>query len=82
MKKILYFSSSWCGPCKQLAPIMESLQGEINYEKVDVDSNTELSTKYGIRNIPTLILVDNNGNVIDKKTGIQSRQQILDLYNG
>ena len=61
---------------------MESLQGEINYEKVDVDSNTELSTKYGIRNIPTLILVDNNGNVIDKKTGIQSRQQILDLYNG
>ena len=82
MKKILYFSASWCGPCKQLAPIMESLQGEINYEKVDVDSNTELSTKYGIRNIPTLILVDNNGNVIDKKTGIQSRQQILDLYNG
>ena len=82
MKKILYFSSSWCGPCKQLAPIMESLQGEINYEKVDVDSNTELSTKYGIRNVPTLILVDNNGNVIDKKTGIQSRQQILDLYNG
>ena len=61
---------------------MESLQGEINYEKVDVDSNTELSTKYGIRNVPTLILVDNNGNVIDKKTGIQSRQQILDLYNG
>jgi len=82
MKKILYFSSTWCGPCKQLAPIMESLQGEINYEKVDVDSNTELSTKYGIRNIPTLILVDNNGNAIDKKTGIQSRQQILDLYNG
>ena len=82
MRKILLFSAKWCLPCKQLAPIMESLQGEINYEKVDVDSNTELSTKYGIRNIPTLILVDNNGNVIDKKTGIQSRQQILDLYNG
>ena len=82
MRKILLFSAKWCGPCKQLAPIMESLQGEINYEKVDVDSNTELSTKYGIRNVPTLILVDNNGNVIDKKTGIQSRQQILDLYNG
>ncbi len=81
MRKILYFSAKWCGPCKQLAPIMESLQGEINYEKIDVDSNTELSTKYGIRNIPTLILVD-NGNVIDKKTGIQSKQQILDLYNG
>jgi thioredoxin 1 len=81
MRKILYFSAEWCGPCKQLAPIMESLQGEINYEKIDVDSNTELSTKYGIRNIPTLILVD-NGNVIDKKTGIQSKQQILDLYNG
>ena len=81
MKKILYFSAAWCGPCKMLGPIMESLAGEVNYEKIDVDSNTELSTKYGIRNIPTLILVD-NGNVIDKKTGIQSKQQILDLYNG
>ena len=38
MKKILYFSAAWCGPCKTLGPIMESLSGQINYEKVDVDN--------------------------------------------
>ena len=51
MKKILYFSAAWCGPCKTLGPIMESASGQVNYQKVDVDDNPELSTKYGIRNI-------------------------------
>ena len=40
MKKILYFSAAWCGPCKTLAPIMEELNGEIVYNKVDVDNST------------------------------------------
>ena len=59
MKKILYFSASWCGPCKMLGPIMESLSGQINYEKVDVDNNQDLSIQYGVRNVPTLVLVEN-----------------------
>ena len=46
MKKILYFTASWCGPCKALAPRMEKLSGQINYSKIDVDQNREMSTKY------------------------------------
>ena len=80
MKKILYFSAPWCGPCKQLGPIMESLAGEVNYEKINVDNDTELSPKYGVRNIPTLILL-NGDEVVDRIVGLQPREQILNFYN-
>tara|TARA_A100000172_G_scaffold64246_1_gene43705 strand:+ start:205 stop:450 length:246 start_codon:yes stop_codon:yes gene_type:complete len=81
MKKILYFSAAWCGPCKTLGPIMESASGQVNYQKVDVDSNPELSAKYGIRNIPTMVLVE-NGVEIKRKVGVLTKEQILNFYNG
>ena len=80
MKKILYFSAAWCGPCKMLGPIMESLSGQINYEKIDVDNNQDLSIQYGIRNIPTLVLVE-NGEAVGRLTGLQQKDQILEFYN-
>ena len=79
MKKILYFSAAWCGPCKMLGPIMESLSDQINYEKIDVDSNQELSIKYGVRNIPTLVLVENE-EAVRKLTGLQQKEAILEFY--
>jgi len=82
MKKILYFSAAWCGPCKMLGPIMDSVSGEVNWEKIDVDSNSELSVKYGIRNIPTLILIDDSGEELNRSTGVMQKQQIIDFYNG
>jgi len=80
MKKILYFSAAWCGPCKMLGPIMESLSGQINYEKIDVDNNQDLSIQYGVRNIPTLVLVE-NGEAVSRLVGVQSKEQILEFYN-
>ena len=80
MKKILYFSAAWCGPCQTLGPIIESLSGQINYEKIDVDNNQDLSIKYGVRNIPTLVLVE-NGEVVSRLVGVQSKEQILNFYN-
>jgi len=81
MKEILYFSAPWCQPCRTLGPIMDSLQGQINFRKIDVDNDTELSTKYSVRNIPTLVLLK-NGEAVNRTTGLQSKQQILDFYNG
>lgn len=81
MKKILYFSAAWCGPCKTLGPIMESASGQVNYQKVDVDSNPELSAKYSVRNIPTLVLL-NNGIEVNRKVGVLTKEQILNFYNG
>jgi len=81
MKKILYFSGVWCKPCQILGPIMESLSGQINYEKIDVDNNQDLSIEYGVRNIPTLVLVE-NGEAKGRLVGIQSKESILNFYNG
>ena len=81
MKEILYFSAPWCAPCKQLGPVMESLSGQINYKKINVDNEQDLSIKYGVRNVPTLVLLE-NGEVVGKLSGLQQKQQILNFYNG
>jgi thioredoxin 1 len=82
MRKILYFTASWCAPCKALSPIMDSLQGQINFDKIDVDSNTDLSAQYGVRGVPSLILLDETGEVKGRLVGLQSKEQILNFYNG
>jgi len=83
MKEILQFSSEGCGPCKQLSPKMEKLQseGKIKYKKVDVDVDLDLVTKYGIRTIPTLILINSSGEVLNRMSGNQDEQSILNFYN-
>tara|TARA_R110000796_G_scaffold117257_1_gene230021 strand:+ start:502 stop:750 length:249 start_codon:yes stop_codon:yes gene_type:complete len=82
MKTILYFTASWCGPCKALAPRMEKLSSQINYRKIDVDGNQDLSIKYGVRNVPSLVLVDENGTELNRMVGVQPDQAILNFYNG
>jgi thioredoxin 1 len=81
MRKILYFTASWCAPCKALSPIMDSLQGQINFDKIDVDSNTDLSTQYGVRGVPSLVLLEND-NEVGRLVGVQTKEQILNFYNG
>jgi thioredoxin 1 len=61
---------------------MESVSEEVNYQKVDVDENQDLSIQYGVRNIPTLILLDETGEVKGRKVGLQTKQDILEFYNG
>tara|TARA_Y100000356_G_C11157432_1_gene234057 strand:- start:65 stop:313 length:249 start_codon:yes stop_codon:yes gene_type:complete len=82
MKKILYFTATWCGPCKALAPRMEQLASQINYQKIDVDSDRELSAKYGVRNVPSLVLIDQSGQELNRMVGVHSNEQILNFYNG
>ena len=82
MKKILYFSAEWCGPCKLLGPELDRLQVEgIPIQKIDVDKRSDLSTKYTVRNIPTLILVDEFGNELKRLVGNQPANVIKDWYN-
>lgn len=69
---LIDFWAEWCGPCKMIAPVVEELASEYKGKavigKVDVDSNPEVSAKFGIRSIPTL-LVFKNGEVVDKQIG-------------
>lgn len=67
------FWAAWCGPCRMLAPTVEELgkdfDGKVVIAKVDVDSNQEYAAKYGVRNIPT-VLIFNGGEVADKQVGV------------
>lgn len=67
------FWAEWCGPCRMVGPIVEELANEYDGKavigKVNVDEEQEISMKYGIRNIPTL-LVFKNGEVVDKQVGV------------
>lgn len=69
---LLDFWATWCGPCKMIAPFINEMAGEYEGKakigKVDVDSNPNISMKYGIRSIPTL-LIFKNGKLADQITG-------------
>ena len=66
------FWADWCGPCKMVAPVVEELaaeyDGTVKFAKVDVDSNLNIATKFGIRSIPTLLLFK-DGAPVDQVVG-------------
>ena len=81
MKKLLYFSAEWCGPCKMVGPVMEELKAEgYNVQKIDVDSNQELSQQFAVRNIPTVVLTV-DGVDSGRKVGANPKAMYIDLYN-
>tara|TARA_B100000900_G_C19992839_1_gene478494 strand:+ start:156 stop:407 length:252 start_codon:yes stop_codon:yes gene_type:complete len=81
MKKFLYFSAKWCGPCRMLGPVMEELNNEgYSVQKIDVDNDPELSQQFGIRNIPTVVLTV-DGTEVGRKVGNASKMMYLDMYN-
>lgn len=60
---LLWFTATWCGPCKMLTPVMDQINSEysksLSIIKVDVDNNSELCTKYSIRSVPTILFIKN-----------------------
>jgi thioredoxin 1 len=66
------FWAEWCGPCRAIAPVVEELAGEYEGKaqvgKVNVDENPGVASKFGIRNIPTILFIK-NGEVVDKQVG-------------
>ena len=76
--KYLYFSASWCGPCRTLGPIMNDVSQQIPVQKVDVDSEFELASQYNVRNVPTVVLLD-NGQEVKRFVGVQPKQTYLNV---
>jgi thioredoxin 1 len=82
MKKILYFSAPWCGPCKQFGPIMDRIsQTGILVEKVNVDNVPAVAAAYNVRSVPTVIIVDRSGNETGRSVGMLSESQVRQLFN-
>lgn len=76
------FFATWCGPCKMLAPVIESLAEEglddCVFCKVDVDEESDFTAKMGIRSVPTVI-VYKNGKAVSSFMGYRSKEQIIDI---
>jgi thioredoxin 1 len=79
MKTLIYFSAAWCQPCKTLSPIMEQVGKQVPVIKVDVDAQKQYATDFGIRNIPTVLLVE-NGKEVRRFTGVKSLNEIINFY--
>ncbi|PHZ83953.1 thioredoxin [Paremcibacter congregatus] len=73
------FWAEWCGPCKQLGPILDQMSGEmgdaLTIAKVNIDENPEAPTRYGVRSIPTMLLFK-DGEVAAMKVGLCSKSDL------
>ncbi|MDE5851321.1 MAG: thioredoxin [Alistipes sp.] len=76
---VIDFWAEWCGPCRMIAPIVDELAAEYGDKvvigKCDVEENDEITTKYGVRNIPTIIFLK-NGELVDKQVGACSKDAL------
>ena len=76
---VVDFWAEWCGPCRMISPIIEELSTEYDGKaligKVNVDDNPEISMRYGIRSIPTILILK-NGEVVDKQVGTTSKKAL------
>jgi thioredoxin 1 len=81
MKQLYYFSAPWCQPCKALGPTMDRVSEQIQINKINIDYEADIVQKYGVRNIPTIILVE-NGQEVRRFTGNRSYNDIISFING
>jgi thioredoxin 1 len=77
---LIDFFATWCGPCKMLAPVLkevkDSLGERITILKIDVDKNQDLSSKYQVRGVPTMILFQ-NGKQLWRQSGVLTKDEII-----
>ena len=78
------FWAAWCGPCRMVGPIIEEIsndyEGKAVVGTVDVDANQEFAAKYGVRNIPT-VLVFQNGEVVGRQVGVAPKTTYEEAIN-
>ncbi|NRB49361.1 MAG: thioredoxin [Saprospiraceae bacterium] len=78
---VVDFWAEWCGPCRMIGPIIEELASDYEDKaiigKVNVDDNPEISMKFGIRSIPTILILK-DGEVVDKQVGVTTKNKLAE----
>lgn len=80
---LLDFWANWCGPCRMIAPFLQTIAAErpdVTIGKVNVDEQPELAQKFGVMSIPLLVVMK-NGKIVRKEVGARPKDMLLDLLN-
>lgn len=84
MKHVLYFTAEWCKPCEKVKPIVEQLNHDqitARFFMIDADSETEMVEDFGVRSIPTFILIEDNKEV-GRIHGAKTREELITFIEG
>lgn len=84
MVRLIEFQAEWCGPCKTQEPIVDELaddRDDFVLEKVDIDEQKDIVNKYSVRSVPTIVIENDDGDVVTQFTGVTSREDIEDALD-
>lgn len=79
--KVLKFSATWCGPCKMLANVLEDYKG-VEIENIDIDEHQEVAIRYGVRGVPTCVLLNDEGGEVRRQSGVMTISQFEKFVKG
>lgn len=83
--KVLDFYADWCGPCQMLKPVLAQVEAEhpeVKFEAINIDEDPETAEKYGVMSIPTLIVLDDEGEVRETLVGLRPKAEIEKAIEG
>ena len=81
MKRVIRFTASWCGPCKMLAKTLDEIETNIPIEVIDIDEQSDVAVEFGVRSVPTLIMMDNQNNVSKRLVGVKPQAELQEWFN-
>jgi thioredoxin 1 len=81
MKKVLYFSTVWCGPCKAFKPVVQQVAQEtgINVNYVDAEQDPSLAKMYSVTSVPTIVIADQLGTALYRHIGPMPKGQLMQI---
>ena len=79
--KLLKFHATWCQPCKMLSRVMEDVELPFPLEEIDVDEQQEVAQAFGIRGVPTLVIVDDENKEVRRISGMLMENQLTEFLN-